>query len=239
MVAKLSSVRIIVAASLVTSVPVTPIATPMSALRRAGRVVDPVAGHRDDVAAGLQRAHDPDLVLGGDAGDHADVVEPAGEVGVVVAIRSSSAPVTARPGMPRSAAMAPAVTAWSPVIMRTRMPASRHWAIAVAGLGPGWIDDADERDQDDPVEQVLRVVGGLEASAGKSWAPIGEHPHALLGQLGVAARVALPHGVVEGQDLGAAEVAVGPAGEHVRGAFDEAAHHVAARCGRSSGGRWP
>src|SRR6185312_766430 len=41
MVAKLSSVRTIVAASLVTSVPVTPIATPMSALRRAGASLTP------------------------------------------------------------------------------------------------------------------------------------------------------------------------------------------------------
>ena len=41
MVAKLSSVRTIVAASLVTSVPVTPIATPMSALRSAGASLTP------------------------------------------------------------------------------------------------------------------------------------------------------------------------------------------------------
>ena len=46
-------------------------------------VVDAVAGHGHDVAAALQRAHDADLVLGGDPGAHPDVVEPAGELGVV------------------------------------------------------------------------------------------------------------------------------------------------------------
>src|SRR5215213_950692 len=82
MVAKLSSVRIIVAASLVTSVPVMPIATPMSALRRAGASLTP-SPVIPTTSPRPCSAHDADLVLGGDAGDHADVVEPAGEVGVV------------------------------------------------------------------------------------------------------------------------------------------------------------
>ena len=133
--------------------------------------------------------------------------------------------------------MAPAVTAWSPVIIRTRMPASRHSAMAVAGLGAGRVDDADQRDEDDPVEQVLRVVGGLDSrSAGEVLRADGEHAHALLGQFGVGLVVALAGGVVEGQDLGAAEVAVGPAGQHVRGALDEAAHHLPAVA--SSVQRW-
>jgi hypothetical protein len=49
MVEKLSSVRIITAASLVTSVPV-PIAIPMSALFTAGASLTPSPGHRDDLA---------------------------------------------------------------------------------------------------------------------------------------------------------------------------------------------
>ena len=45
-----------------------PIATPMSADFRAGCVVDTVAGHRHDLALGLQRVDDLQLVLRGDAG---------------------------------------------------------------------------------------------------------------------------------------------------------------------------
>ena len=41
--------------------------------RQRGRVVDAVAGHRHDLAVGLQRAHDADLVLGARAGVDVDV----------------------------------------------------------------------------------------------------------------------------------------------------------------------
>ena len=50
-------------------------------------------------------------------------------------ISLSWAPVTTLPGMPSSAAMAPAVLAWSPVIMRTPMPASLHSATAATASG--------------------------------------------------------------------------------------------------------
>ena len=66
-VAKLSSASTMSAASLDTSVPVMPIATPMSAVFKRRRVVDAVAGHRHDRAAALQRLHDAQLVLGVDA----------------------------------------------------------------------------------------------------------------------------------------------------------------------------
>ena len=65
--AKLSSASTMSAASLETSVPVMPIATPMSAVFKAGRVVDAVAGHRHDRAFALQRFHDPQLVFRVDA----------------------------------------------------------------------------------------------------------------------------------------------------------------------------
>ena len=45
---------------------------------------------------------------------------------------ANSAPVIARPVMPSWRAIASAVTAWSPVIMRTWMPAA--WAIAIAAF---------------------------------------------------------------------------------------------------------
>ena len=77
MVAKLSSVRIMTAASFETSVPVMPIATPMSAALSAGASLTPSPVIDDDVARALEQLHQPDLVLGRDSRDDADV----GEVG--------------------------------------------------------------------------------------------------------------------------------------------------------------
>ena len=51
--AKLSSVRTMSAASFVTSVPVMPMATPMSAVLERRGVVDAVAGHGHDLASPL------------------------------------------------------------------------------------------------------------------------------------------------------------------------------------------
>ena len=51
------------AASLATSVPRIPIATPTFAFFSAARIVDAVAEHGDDLAAGLKRLHDDELVL--------------------------------------------------------------------------------------------------------------------------------------------------------------------------------
>ena len=47
-----------------------------------GRVVDAVAGHGDDVALALERADDPQLVLGIDAGEHAHLLDDRVELGV-------------------------------------------------------------------------------------------------------------------------------------------------------------
>ena len=52
---------------LVTSVPVIPMPTPMSARLMEGRVVNAVARHGDDVAAALPSVDDARLVLGLDA----------------------------------------------------------------------------------------------------------------------------------------------------------------------------
>ena len=74
MVEKLSSVRIITAASWVTSVPV-PIAIPMSAFFTAGASLTPSPVHRDDLAFLPEDVDQADLVLGADPGDHADAVD--------------------------------------------------------------------------------------------------------------------------------------------------------------------
>ena len=47
-----------------------------------GRIVDAVAGHGDDVALALQRAHDAQLVLGIDAGEHAHLLDDRIELGI-------------------------------------------------------------------------------------------------------------------------------------------------------------
>ncbi len=68
-VANESSSSTITDASLATSVPVTPMATPMSARLRARGIVDAVAGHRDDLAEPLEAVDDAQLVRGRDAGE--------------------------------------------------------------------------------------------------------------------------------------------------------------------------
>ena len=191
-----------------------------------GRVVHPVAGHGHDVAAALQRAHDADLVLGGDPGDDADLVEPAGEVVVV----RDPVQVGAGDRVAGDAEVGGDGPGGHRVVTGDHPDSDARVAAlgdGLAGLGAGRVDDADERDEHDPVEQVHRVLGALDVVGGEVARPEGEHPHALLGQLGVAAGVALAGGVVQGQDLGAAEVAVGAAGQHVRCALDEAPDDVA------------
>ncbi len=136
MVAKLSSVRIITAASFETSVPVIPIATPMSAALSAGASLTPSPVIDDDVARALEQLDQPDLVLGRDPRDDADVrtARPSSSSSLIAA---NSVPVIARPSMPSSPAMAAAVVAWSPVIIRTWMPAEWHSAIAAFASGRG------------------------------------------------------------------------------------------------------
>ena len=128
MVAKLSSVRIITAASLETSVPVMPMATPMSAFLRAGAsfTPSPVMATmlfccwsrltRRILSSGATRATTP---IWGSRCSSASSLAAA-----------NSAPVRASPSMPSSRPMAAAVTAWSPVIMRTWMPALLQVAMA-------------------------------------------------------------------------------------------------------------
>ena len=126
--AKLSSVRIISAASLVTSVPVIPIATPMSALVSAGAsfTPSPVMATmfpcplrmltRRTLSSGATRATTPMSSTSARSWSSGRA--------------ANSAPVSARPSMPSWPAIAAAVVAWSPVIMRTRMPASLQRAMA-------------------------------------------------------------------------------------------------------------
>ena len=109
MVEKLSSVRIMTAASLITSVPVIPIAMPMSALFSAGASLTLLPGMATMWLCPFLLVQRSDFVLEGDAGDH-----PTSRIvsGACSSLRApNSAPVITVPSMPSSRAIAAAVTA--------------------------------------------------------------------------------------------------------------------------------
>ncbi len=136
MLAKLSSVSTMSAASLATSVPVMPMATPMSARRSAGASLTPSpvmattspracrAWTRRSFCSGVTRAN---TVLRWAASLSAASSSASSSRPLST---SGSAPAATRPSRPICAAMAAAVTAWSPVIILTRMPAL--WQAATA-----------------------------------------------------------------------------------------------------------
>ena len=125
-VAKSSSSSTRSAASRATSVPDRPIATPMSASRRAGAVVDPVAGHRHHVARAPAA---PGRCGACPRGSTRAITTPsrstsAPELGVVVGEVGARRPrARRRPSSPTSVAMAARVAGWSPVTIATWMPA--------------------------------------------------------------------------------------------------------------------
>ena len=137
-VAKLSSARIMSAASLVTSVPATPIATPMSADRSAGASFTP-SPVMATIAPRSWRASTIRSLCSGATRAYTDTSATARRQ-PLSSSASRSCPVrTGAPGstMPRSPAMRTAVIGWSPVIMMMRMPAPRARAMAVAASGRG------------------------------------------------------------------------------------------------------
>ena len=87
---------------------------------------------------------------------------------------------------PSSSAIARAVTVWSPVIIRTSIPASSATRTASLGLGAQRVDDADERDQHEVGHRRHRVGerrghrGVVEVAGGER-----QHPQPTLGQLPV------------------------------------------------------
>ena len=180
MVAKLSSVRIISAASLVTSVPVIPIATPMSALVSAGASFTPSPVMATMLPCSLRMLTRRTLSSGATR-----ATTPMPSISALSwssGMAANSAPVSARPSMPSWPAMAAAVVAWSPVIMRTRMPASLQRAMAsLASLRGGSTipTSASSSRSLDQRQQVARRVErrGVEVAPGD-----GEHPHAVAGQ---------------------------------------------------------
>ena len=141
-VAKSSSARTMSAASFETSVPVIPMATPMSARLRAGRVVHAVTSHGDRLAEPLQRLHDAQLVPWLDPREHGDLANARVELLVLhrveVGAGHDELPSEASSGrMPTSRAIAAPVAAWSPVIILTVMPARCAAATAAVASGRG------------------------------------------------------------------------------------------------------
>ena len=132
MVAKLSSARIILPASLVTSVPVMPMAMPMSADLRAGASLTPSPVMATTAPPACRASTMRSLCTGATRANTAVVRTATARAGSSIA--SSAWPVsTGAPAawMPRSTAMRAAVRGWSPVIITMRMPA--RWASAIAG----------------------------------------------------------------------------------------------------------
>ena len=109
-------------------------------LLECGSIVDPVAGHPDDVPAGLQRPHDPVLVLGKDLGEavgRSTVGQrrtPGRPLPVgVPRIAASRMRCRGRPGR----AISRPIATWSPVTILTVHPSSRAAAIVAAESARG------------------------------------------------------------------------------------------------------
>ena len=183
MVAKLSSVRIITAAPLETSVPVMPMATPMSAFLRAGASLTPSPvmatmfcwrcsrSTRRILSSGATRATTP--------------ISGSSFISSSSLMAANCAPVSALPSMPSSWPMAAAVTAWSPVIMRTWMPALWHLAMASLASARGGSTMPTMARSVRSVHQVdqlgLGIEGrGVEVAAGHHHDPLAGLRHALV-----------------------------------------------------------
>ena len=162
-----------------------PMATPMSALLQRRRVVDAVAGHGHDLAAApAAPATSAHLVLGRDAGEHGDVRRSGRPSSAVGPCASSSAPVTARPAMPRSRAIAPrggGVVAGDHLHGDAGAPARGD---GLARLGPGRVDDADQADEASRSVHQRPASGRrpVERVAARCARPRRQHPQARRGQ---------------------------------------------------------
>ena len=97
-------------------------------------------------------------------------------------IAANSAPVMARPSIPSLRAIASAVTAWSPVIIRTSMPAAVGLGDRRLRLRARRVDDADEREQRQAVDQREQVGVRVERRRVEVLARGREHAQALLAE---------------------------------------------------------
>ena len=130
----------------------------MSARSQRGGVVHAVAGHGHDVAVGLQRLDDPDLVLGRHPGAHADVVDLRGQllVGHALELVTGDDPaVDAELG--GDGAGGGGVVAGDHLHRDAGRAAQPD---RVAGLGAGRVDDADEGVEGEVVDPAVGIDDG-------------------------------------------------------------------------------
>ena len=158
-----------VAAACATAVPL-PMATPMSALVKAGASLTPSPVMATTCPLFCSARTMFTLVTGVTRANTATSLIASGNC--AGAMRSSSAPVIARPSRPSSEAIAAAVSGWSPVIILTVMPACLHWAIAAfaSALGgstsptsPTKVRSATQAERS---PDALNASGALAESAG-------------------------------------------------------------------------
>jgi hypothetical protein len=159
-------VRIITAASLVTSVPVMPIAIPMSALFSAGASFTPSPvmatiwprclsmSTKRTLSSGVTRAITPIPSIAFSASS--SLMDP------------NSAPVITLPSMPSWRAIADAVTAWSPVIIRTLIPAALAVAMDALAVGRGGSTIPTRASISRPFTSGSRSAPGSKAAGSKS-----------------------------------------------------------------------
>ena len=143
---------------------------------------------------------------------------------------ANSAPVIARPVMPSWPAIAAAVVAWSPVIIRTRMPASWHSAIASRASLRGGSTMPIERQQ---LEVLRRDRAGRRS--GRTWpgrSPGGPRRGRACprwpGGRSRPARGRCPSSIDPEPTPSASRYVVDAGQQHVRRPLDEAADHRAA-----------
>ena len=195
MVAKLSSARIILAAPLATSVPVMPIAMPMSAAAMAGASFTPSPVIATTLP--LRFSTSTSLTLCSGATRAITPIPSTDASASASLIAANSAPVTARPSMPSSSAIAAAVTAWSPVIIRTRMPARFASAIAATASARGGSTSPIERRHLQVLHQRHQVARGVERRRVELALGESQHPPALAGDALVLGKHLRPHLVGE------------------------------------------
>ena len=161
-------------------------------LLQRGRVVDAVAGHRDDVALPLERCRPGGPCARASTRAITPIVVDLRRRASSSRHRPNSAPVIAAPVMPSSRAIAAAVTAWSPVIIRTWMPAVVGGRDRRLRRRARRVDDPDQGEQRQPVEQREQVGGRVEAVrvevlAARSPSPAGPARRAARSRPGTAA----------------------------------------------------
>ena len=160
-------------------------------LPQRGGVVDPVAGHRHALAAGLQGAHDPDLLLGIHPRVHPHAADCVGE-GSVVHLAQGRSGQHRGLGGPEDAHSTGDRSSGGGVVAGDHRGGDARRAALGHGCRRLWtrrVDHADHAQQREPVRDLrwrgpprrVRLAGVIEARGG------GQDPQSLAGQ-GIGAR---------------------------------------------------